>query len=155
MIHRDKLPEGANVLPSTWVYAFKRDPAAEIKKHKARFCVKGDKQIEGVDYVDSYAPVVSWSTVRIMLGLAIKQGWATRQVDFSNAFVQETLDEEVYVSLPAMFQDETKKDRKSETDFEPSCCAQHSTRDSADSRGLVQKCTWLQSHCIACNCAHF
>ena len=109
---RDKLPEGANILPSIWAFAIKRDPAGEIKKHKARFCVRGDKQIEGVDYVDSYAPVVSWSTVRIMLSLAIKQGWAPRQVDFSNAFVQATLDEEVYVSLPAMFQDETGKESK-------------------------------------------
>ena len=69
------------------IFAIKRDPAGEIKKHKARFCVRGDKQIEGVDYVDSYAPVVSWSTVRIMFSLTMKQGWATRQVAFSSLFV--------------------------------------------------------------------
>ena len=71
-----------------------------MQNHKARFCVRGDNQIEGVDYFKSCAPVVSWSTFRMIMNMAIQRGWSTRQVDFSNAFVQATLEEEVYVKLP-------------------------------------------------------
>jgi hypothetical protein len=67
--------------------------------------VSGDKQITGVDYFESYAPVASWSTVHMVVNLAIQRGWATRQVDLSDAFVQAELKEEVYVQLPEMFQD--------------------------------------------------
>ena len=76
-----------------------------MRKLKARFCVRGDQQIEGVDFFETYAPVVSLCTVRMLLCLSIQYGWASRQVDFSNAFVQATLKEDVYVTLPALFKD--------------------------------------------------
>ena len=79
-----------------------------MRNHKARFCARGDKQIEGVDYFESYAPVAAWSTFRMVMNIAIQRGWATRQVDFSNAFVQARLKEEVYLELPAMFSDENQ-----------------------------------------------
>ncbi len=104
LVKRTSVPEGANVLPSTWVFRIKRFPDGRYRKTKARFCMRGDKQQEGVDYFDKYAPVVSWSTVRLLLCLSISNGWKTRQVDFSNAFVQAELNEDVYVQLPAMFQ---------------------------------------------------
>ena len=47
---RSKIPEGANIIPSTWAFKIKRSPDGEIKKFKARFCVRGDKQIEEIDY---------------------------------------------------------------------------------------------------------
>jgi hypothetical protein len=47
--------------------------------------------------------VVAWSTVRMIMNIAIQQGCASRKVDFSNAFVQATLEEEVDVEMPAMF----------------------------------------------------
>jgi hypothetical protein len=86
-----------------------------MRKHKARFCcTRGDKQIEGVDYFESYAPVVAWSTVRMVMNIAVQRGWATRQVDFSNAFVQATSEEEVYLEvLPAMFGDENNHNNES------------------------------------------
>ena len=69
---------------------------------KARFCVRGDKQEAGVDYFETYAPVVSWTTIRMMLTLSIVMNLKTRQVDFSNAFAQAELhgDEQVFVELP-------------------------------------------------------
>ena len=60
----------------------------------------GDKQIEGVDFFESYAPVVQWSTVRIMLIFVLQFGLATRQVDFNNAFAQADINEDIYVELP-------------------------------------------------------
>ncbi len=57
------IPEGANILPSTWAFKHKRYPNGESRKFKARFCARGDRQIEGVDYFEKYAPVAQWSTV--------------------------------------------------------------------------------------------
>ena len=103
LVKRTSVPEGANILPGTWVFRIKRYPDGRFRKTKARFCVRGDKQVEGVDYFETYAPVVSWSTVRLLLCLSLSQGWKTRQVDFANAFVQAEIKEDVYVTLPAAF----------------------------------------------------
>ena len=67
--------------------------------------------MEGVDYFEKYAPVVSWTTVRLMLSLIINQDWATRQVYFSNDFFQSALVEDIYVALPTYFESDTGEDR--------------------------------------------
>jgi hypothetical protein len=111
-VKRSSLPEGANVLPSTWAFRIKRLPNGLIRKFKARLCARGDKQLEGIDVFETYAPVVSWSTVRCLLAFALQEGLVTRQVDFSNAFVQATLpdDEVIFLEVPKDFQDEYGKD---------------------------------------------
>ena len=103
IVPKCKVQEGTKILPSTWALKVKRYPDGRLRKFKAQFCVRGDCQIEGVDYWDKYAPVVSWSTVRLLSILSINQGWVSRQVDFSNAFVQAPLNEDIYVHLPRMF----------------------------------------------------
>ena len=62
-----------------------------------------------MDYFEKWAPTVSWATVRMLLCLTLSQGWVTKQVDFSNAFVQATLKEDVYVSLPESFEMEERE----------------------------------------------
>ena len=79
---------GKNVLPGTWAFKRKRFPDGRLRKCKARFCVRGDKQIEGVDYFETYAPVVQWSTVRCLLIMSIVLDLRTQQIDNSNAFCQ-------------------------------------------------------------------
>ena len=103
VLKRSSLPEGANILPSTWAFKIKRYPDGRLRKFKARFCVRGDMQIEGVDYGDKYAPVVAWSTVRTMMRISLKENWKSRQVDFANAFVQADLKEDVYITMPPGF----------------------------------------------------
>jgi hypothetical protein len=106
VVKRNSVPQGSKVLPSTWVLRTKRYPDGRLRKHKARFCVRGDRQVEGIDYTDKYSPVVAWSTVRLLLTIAIYQKLYTKQVDFSNAFVQATLkqDENIYVDVPKGFE---------------------------------------------------
>ena len=105
IVEKSALKPGSNILQGTWALRRKRLPDGTISSYKARFCVRGDQQVEGVDYFDTYAPVVSWSTVRLLLTLAILKGWKTRQVDYTNAFVQANLkeNEHVYVALPKCF----------------------------------------------------
>ena len=109
---RKDIPPTARVLPTTWVFRLKRYPDGRPKSFKARFCVRGDKQIEGVDYFESYAPVASWTTIRMLLCLSVNQGWETKQVDFSNAFVQAKLTDEVYVTTPKGFTPEEGSDEE-------------------------------------------
>ena len=57
------------------------------------------------DVFDTYAPVAMWSSIQMLTVLLLQQQWVTKQIDFSNAFVQAPLDKDVYVSMPSMFQD--------------------------------------------------
>ena len=72
--------------------------------------MRRDKQIEGVDYFDTYAPVVQWSTVKLVLTMVLDNNWTTRQVDYTNAFAQADLKEEVYIEPPKDFFTKRQKD---------------------------------------------
>ena len=95
-------------MPGTWALHRKRYPDGRVKKLKARFCARGDKQIEGVDFFETYVPVVSWNTVRSLLALAVHLGLASCQVDYTSAFVHADLNDEVYVEMPQGFRQEGK-----------------------------------------------
>ena len=66
-----------NVLKGTWVFKLKRLQDGTPSRFKARFCARGDLQREGVDSFDTYAPVVQWSTIRLLLSTVLTEGWAT------------------------------------------------------------------------------
>ncbi len=55
-----------HVIPSTWAFKCKRYPDGCIKKFKARFCARGGKQLKGIDFFETYAPVVQWTTKWLM-----------------------------------------------------------------------------------------
>eukprot|EP00957_Ditylum_brightwellii_P101823 7760492-Ditylum_brightwellii.AAC.1 len=87
------LPNGSprNIIESTWAFKVKRFPDGGVKKRKARLSVCGDQQVKDVDYFEIYAPVVSWATIHTIITLAVNLGLKSRQVDYTNAFVQATL----------------------------------------------------------------
>ena len=97
-----------NVLESTWAYKVKRYPDGTIRKLKARFCVRGYLQIEGVDFFDTYAPVVSWLTVRIVMIISLILRLESVQVDYTAAFIQAPIDDEVYVEMPRGYREHGK-----------------------------------------------
>ena len=103
--------KGMNVLKSTWAFKLKRLPDGTAYRHKARFCARGDLQKEGIDFFETYAPVVQWSTIRLLLSTVLTEGWTTRQVDNTNAFAQADLKEEVYVEYPRLFGPKTGGDK--------------------------------------------
>jgi hypothetical protein len=69
--HVLRLPH-MNVLPSTWAFKIKRFPDGSVTKFKAKFCACGDRQKEGIDFFETWAPVVQWSTIQIVMVLAAK-----------------------------------------------------------------------------------
>jgi hypothetical protein len=86
--------EWMNVLPSTWAFKCKRYPDGSIRKLKGRFCARGDRQVKDVDFFSTFAPVVSWTTVRLMLILSLILNLATTQVDYTSAFIHAPIDKD-------------------------------------------------------------
>ncbi len=69
-------------------------------KYKSRICVNGKEQELGRDYWETYAPVASWSTIRLLMLLSSIMDLKTRQVDYTQAFPQAKLDEPVFIKVP-------------------------------------------------------
>jgi hypothetical protein len=93
-------PPKARILSSIWSYRRKRSPLGKILKHKTRICVDGSQQEFGRDFWEVYAPVVSWSTIHLMLLLSSILNLKERQVDFTQAFPQAPLEDPVYMKVP-------------------------------------------------------
>jgi hypothetical protein len=89
-----------NVLPSTWAFKIKHYPDGRVTKFKARFCARGDRQKEGIDYFETWAPVVQWFTVRIVMILAIKMKVISIQCNITVAFIHGQVTETIYVHQP-------------------------------------------------------
>ena len=68
-----------------------------INKYKARLVVKGYVQIFGVNYLDSFALVARLDTIRLLLAIATQKGWKVFQLDVKFAFLNDVLQEEIYV----------------------------------------------------------
>ena len=109
---RSSLPRGTHVLKTTWTYKIKRLPDGSILKFKARFCARGDLQIEDVDFFETFSPTVKWSTVRVLLAFSLQLGLKTRQVDFAQAFIQASLPEgeHIFIEPPSHFFNSGGKD---------------------------------------------
>lgn len=72
-----------------------------LKKRRSRLVAKGYEQSEGIDYLDTYSPVVRTSTIRTFLHLATVLQWKMRQFDVQHAFLHGELNEIVYMRQPA------------------------------------------------------
>jgi hypothetical protein len=90
-------PPGVNIVGSKWIFKAKQRPDGSVDKYKARLVARGFTQQYGIDYGDTFSPVVKPATVRLVLSLAISRGWSLRQVDVSNAFLHGFLSEDVYM----------------------------------------------------------
>ncbi|GJU79074.1 retrotransposon protein, putative, ty1-copia subclass [Tanacetum coccineum] len=94
-----------NVVDGKWVYRLKRDKNGVITRYKARFVAKGFRQQPGIDFHETFSPVVKSTTIRAVLSLAVTNDWPLRQLDIQNAFLHGNLKEKVYMKQPPGFID--------------------------------------------------
>jgi hypothetical protein len=94
------LPPNKNVVGCKWVYKLKTNSDGTIARYKARLVAKGFHQQYGVDFDETFSPVIKPPTVRLILSLAVSLNWPLRQLDVKNAFLHGTLKEEVYMTQP-------------------------------------------------------
>ena len=97
--------QGINIIDSKWVFKVKRHANGTIERYKARLVAKGFKQCYGLDYEDTFSPVVKPTTIRLLLSLAVTRGWFMRQLDIQNAFLNDVVEEEVFMRQPPGFED--------------------------------------------------
>ena len=91
---------GASTIKAIWSFKRKRRPDGSLLKHKARLCAHGGMQIHGENYWDTYAPVVQWISIRMMLSLAVIHDLYTTSIDFTLAFPQAETDVTIYMEVP-------------------------------------------------------
>jgi hypothetical protein len=97
-------PESSrNLIDCKWIYKVKHKADGSIDRYKSRLVVKGFKQHLGIDYDDTFSPVVKPATIRLVLSIAVSQGWSLRQLDVQNVFLHGVLEEDVYMKQPPGF----------------------------------------------------
>jgi len=77
-----EVPENIKILDLAWAMRRRKIGTCEISKFKARLNAHGSQQEIGINYWETYAPVVMWTTVRLIITLATIQGWPSRQLNF-------------------------------------------------------------------------
>ncbi len=98
---RSEVPSDVEVFPSVWSLWHKRDITTnEIKKYKARLNFHGGKQVFDLNYYETYAPVVTWFSIRLLIVIGIIFCWALHQVDFIMAYPQAPIECNLYMELP-------------------------------------------------------
>lgn len=98
-------PSTTNIVGCKWVFRIKRKPDGTIECYKARLVAKGFHQRHGIDFQETFSPVVKPATIRTILSLALFVNWPLCQLDVSNAFLHGTLSSPVYMTQPQGFVD--------------------------------------------------
>jgi hypothetical protein len=98
------LPPGRKAIGCKWVFKLKRDSSGEIVLFKARLVAKGYHQKYGIDYEETFAPVMHFTSLRILLTIAATKDYEIEHIDVKTAFLNGVLGEEVYMIQPPYYE---------------------------------------------------
>lgn len=100
-----KKPINRDIVGCKWVFKVKSSPGSSDVKRKARLVAKGFSQKEGIDFNETFSPVVRYDSIRIMLALTAIFDWEIAQFDVKTAFLNGDLEEDIYMEIPKGLQD--------------------------------------------------
>ena len=93
-------PPEANLIGSQWIFKIKRHSYGTISRYKARLVANGNQQAAGVDFAETFSPVIKQPTFQVVLAIALQSQWPIRQLDVSNVFLHGTIYEDVFMKPP-------------------------------------------------------
>ncbi|GKC69640.1 putative RNA-directed DNA polymerase [Tanacetum coccineum] len=100
---RNHVPPGCNPLGYRWIFKKKKKANGTMDKDKAILVIKGYRQQEGLDYFHTYSLVTQIASIRIILAIAAIKNLEVHQIDVKTAFLNEDLEEEIYMEQPEGF----------------------------------------------------
>ncbi len=105
----EELPQDRSLLDCKWTYRLKRDGDGKITRYKARLVAKGFSQIPGIDFFETYAPVVRLDTFRLLMAIAAQRNLIIHGMDVVGAYLNGKLDESIYMAQPPEYSDGSGK----------------------------------------------
>lgn len=103
-------PRGAHIITGKWIFRNKFNADGSLERRKARWVVRGFSQRPGLDFDQTFSPVVKPATIRTVLHLAAARDWPVHQLDVKNAFLHGDLTEQVFCQQPVGFVDPAQPD---------------------------------------------
>ncbi|CAI7812900.1 unnamed protein product [Closterium sp. NIES-53] len=95
-------PPGANIVDGMWIFRVKRPPGFPLA-FKAHYVARGFSQRQGVDFFHTFSPTPKMTTLRVLLHVAAQRDYELHSLDFSTAFLQGSLHEEIWLRCPPGF----------------------------------------------------
>lgn len=96
-----------NVVGCKWVYKAKLKPNGSLERLKASIVAKGFNKVNGVDFSETFSPIIKRASIRVVLTIAVVKRWELRQLDVKNAFLHGHLSTPVYMQQPPGYVDPT------------------------------------------------
>lgn len=94
------------MITNRWVFKKKLKADGQVDVYKARLVARGCSQKQGIDYTETFAPVVRFSSVRTLLSIAAALNMEIYQFDVKTAFLHGDLEEEIYMEQPGLEEDD-------------------------------------------------
>ncbi|CAI7802980.1 unnamed protein product [Closterium sp. NIES-54] len=95
-------PSWANIVDGMWIFSVKRPPGSP-PAFKARYVARGFSQRQGIDYFQTFSPTPKMTTLRVLLHVAAQRDCELHSLDFTTAFLQDSLHEEIWLRRPPGF----------------------------------------------------
>ena len=105
-----ELPHGCKLVGCKWVFKTKRDSSGRIERYKVRLVVKGYNQRELIDFKETFSPVSTNDSFRVIMAIVAHFDLELHQMDVKTAFLNGDLDEDVYMEQPTGFVEVGKED---------------------------------------------
>ena len=96
----EDLPPGYTAIPCSVVLRHKRGPDGQIQSYRVRIVAGGHRQVQGINYSETFSTAAKMPAVRVVLANAAEQDWEIEHVDVKSAYLNASLEETIYMKPP-------------------------------------------------------